>query len=175
MPLISLLCTRSVHRQRSHWAPSDDGEAGLDLGSTRGHRFCFESGCPVLVIRQPGRNPVHRKAHLLARSGPRPLRGASMVHVPADSEYGSWVCTKPPKSIRSAAGDFPERHCMGYTPIEIAREQLDSSEVRPYNGCTRGGADPWTNTGDSLSTCEGWPGKKAAAPTATPGGTEDRE
>lgn len=101
---------------------------------------------------------------LLPRSGPRPLRGASMVHVPADSEYGPGVCTKPPKSIRSADGDFPERHCMGYTPIEIAREELDSSEVRPYNGCTRGGADPWTKTGDSLSTCEGWPGKKAAEP-----------
>lgn len=94
---------------------------------------------------------------LLARSAPRPLRGASMVHVPADLEDIWLGCTKPPGLI--GAEDFPP-----YTPIQITREELDSSEVRPYNGCTRGGADPWTKTGDSLSTCEGWPGKKAAAP-----------
>ena len=94
---------------------------------------------------------------LLARSAPRPLRGASMVHVPADLEDIWLGCTKPPGLI--GAEDFPP-----YTPIEITREELDSSEVRPYNGCTRGGADPWTKTGDPLSTCEGWPGKKAAAP-----------
>lgn len=101
---------------------------------------------------------------LLARSGPRPLRGASMVHVPADLEDIWLGCTKPPGLI--GAEDFPP-----YTPIEITREELDSSEVRPYNGCTRGGADPWTKTGDPLSTCEGWPGKKAAAPR---GDREDR-
>lgn len=94
---------------------------------------------------------------LPVRSGPRPLRGASMVHVPADLEDIWLGCTKPPGLI--GAEDFPP-----YTPIEITREELDSSEVRPYNGCTRGGADPWTKTGDPLSTCEGWPGKKAAAP-----------
>ena len=94
---------------------------------------------------------------LLARSAPRPLRGASMVHVPADLEDIWLGCTKPPGLI--GAEDFPP-----YTPIQITREELDSSEVRPYNGCTRGGADPWTKTGDPLSTCEGWPGKKAAAP-----------
>ena len=105
---------------------------------------------------------------LLARSAPRPLRGASMVHVPADLEDIWLGCTKPPGLI--GAEDFPP-----YTPIEITREELDSSEVRPYNGCTRGGADPWTKTGDSLSTCEGWPGKKDAAPTATQGGSEDGE
>lgn len=112
---------------------------------------------------------------LLARSAPRPLRGASMVHVPADSEYGSWVCTKPPKPRPIGDKDFPAKGCMPYTPIEITREELDSSEVRPYNGCTIGGADPWTKTGDSLSTCEGWPGKKAAAPTATERGSEAGE
>ena len=108
---------------------------------------------------------------LPVRSGPRPLRGASMVNVPADSEYGSWVCTKPPKPRPIGDKDFPAKGCMPYTPIEITREELDSSEVRPYNGCTRGGADPWTKTGDPLSTCEGWPGKKAAAPR---GDREDR-
>ena len=101
---------------------------------------------------------------LPVRSGPRPLRGASMVHVPADLEDIWLGCTKPPGLI--GAEDFPP-----YTPIEITREELDSSEVRPYNGCTRGGADPWTKTGDPLSTCEGWPGKKAAAPR---GDREDR-
>ena len=105
---------------------------------------------------------------LPVRSGPRPLRGASMVHVPADLENIRPTCTKVPGLI--GAEDFPP-----YTPIEITREELDSSEVRPYNGCTRGGADPWTKTGDSLSTCEGWPGKKDAAPTATQGGSEDGE
>ena len=105
---------------------------------------------------------------LPVRSGPRPLRGASMVHVPADIENIRPTCTKPPGLI--GAEDFPP-----YTPIEITRDELDSSEVRPYNGCTRGGADPWTKTGDSLSTCEGWPGKKDAAPTATQGGSEDGE
>ena len=105
---------------------------------------------------------------LPVRSGPRPLRGASMVHVPADLEDIWRGCTKPPGLI--GVEDFPP-----YTPIEITREELDSSEVRPYNGCTRGGADPWTKTGDSLSTCEGWPGKKDAAPTATQGGSEDGE
>ena len=94
---------------------------------------------------------------LPVRSGQRPLRGASMVHVPAGSEYVSWVCTKPPKPRPIGAKDFPAKGCMPYTPIEITREDLDSSEVR-YD------ADPWTKTGDSLSTCEGWPGKKAAEP-----------
>jgi len=110
---------------------------------------------------------------LPVRSGPRPLRGASMVHVPADLEDIRLGCTKPPGLI--GAEDFPVKRCMPYTPIEITREELDSSEVRPYNGCTIGGADPWTKTGDPLSTCEGWPGKKAAAPTATERGSEAGE
>ena len=94
---------------------------------------------------------------LPVRSGPRPLRGASMVHVPADLEDRSLGCTKPPKPRPIGAGDFPAKGCMPYTPIEITWEELDSSEVR-YD------ADPWTKTGESLSTCEGWPGKKAAEP-----------
>ena len=61
---------------------------------------------------------------LPVRSGPRPLRGASMVHVPADLEDIWLGCTKPPGLI--GAEDFPP-----YTPIEITREELDSSEVRP--------------------------------------------
>jgi hypothetical protein len=112
---------------------------------------------------------------LPVRSGQRPLRGASMVHVPAGSEYGPWVCTKPPKPRPIGAGDFPAKGCMPYTPIEITREELDEDEVRPYGGCTIGDEDPWTKTGDSLSTCEGWPGKKAAAPSATWRGSEDGE
>jgi hypothetical protein len=85
---------------------------------------------------------------LPVRSGPRPLRGASIVHVPADSEYGPWVCTKPPKPRPIGAEDFPAKGCMPYTPIEITREELDSSEVR-YD------ADPWKKTGGSLSTVSG--------------------
>jgi hypothetical protein len=112
---------------------------------------------------------------LSVRSGARPLRGASMVHVPADSEYGSWICTKPPKPRPIGAEDFPAKGCMPYTPIEITREELDEDEARPYGGCTIGNKDPWTKTGDSLSTCEGWPGKKAAAPTATGRGSEAGE
>jgi len=111
---------------------------------------------------------------LPVRSGPRPLRGASMVHVPADLEDRSLGCTKPPKPRPIGAGDFPAKGCMPYTPIEITRAELDEAEVRPYGGCTRGNEDPWTKTGDSLSTCE-WPGKKAAAPTATGRGSEAGE
>jgi hypothetical protein len=112
---------------------------------------------------------------LPVRSGPRPLRGASMVHVPADLEDRSLGCTKPPKPRPIGAGDFPAKGCMPYTPIEITRAELDEDEVRPYGGCTRGDEDPWTKTGDSLSTCEGWPGKKAAAPSATQRGSEEGE
>jgi hypothetical protein len=85
---------------------------------------------------------------LPVRSGQRPLRGASMVHVPAGSEYGPWVCTKPPKPRPIGAGDFPAKGCMPYTPIEITREELDSSEVR-YD------ADPWKKTGGSSSPVSG--------------------
>ena len=85
---------------------------------------------------------------LPVRSGPRPLRGASIVPMPADSEYGSWVCTKPPKPRPIGAKDFPAKGCMPYTPIEITRDELDSSEVR-YD------ADPWKKTGGSLSTVSG--------------------
>jgi hypothetical protein len=111
---------------------------------------------------------------LPVRSGPRPLRGASMVHVPADLENIWLGCTLPPKSRPIGAEDFPAKGCMPYTP-EATWAKLDVDEVRPYNGCTRGGADPWTKTGDSLSTCEGWPGKKAAAPKATGRGSEAGE
>ena len=105
---------------------------------------------------------------LPVRSGPRPLRGASMVHVPADLEDIWLGCTKPPGLI--GAEDFPP-----YTPIEITREELDSSEVRPYNGCTRGGGDPWTKTGGSSSTRSGPAPTRAAAPTATQIGSEEGE
>jgi hypothetical protein len=109
---------------------------------------------------------------LLVRSGPRPLRGASMVHVPAGSEDRSLVCTKGPRPRRIGAqksteplqADFVSIACVPFTPIEITRAELDEDEVRPYGGCTIGDEDPWTKTGDSLSTCEGWPGKKAAEP-----------
>jgi hypothetical protein len=84
---------------------------------------------------------------LPVRSGQRPLRGASMVHVPADLEDRSLGCTKPPKPRLI---------------IEITRAELDEDEVR-YD------EDPWTKTGDSLSTCEGWPGKKAAEPRGDKG------
>lgn len=82
------------------------------------------------------------------RSGQRPLRGASMVHVPAGSEYVSWVCTKPPKPRPIGAKDFPAKGCMPYTPIEITREELDEDEVR-YD------ADPWKKTGGSSSPASG--------------------
>ncbi len=85
---------------------------------------------------------------LPVRSGPRPLRGASMVHVPADFEDRSLGCTKPPKPRPIGAGDFPAKGCMPYTPIEITREELDSSEVR-YD------ADPWKKTGGSSSPVSG--------------------
>jgi len=85
---------------------------------------------------------------LLAGSGPRPLRGVSMVHVPADSDNGWCFPTKPPKPRPIGAEDFPAKGCMPYTPIEITREELDSSEVR-YD------ADPWKKTGGSLSTVSG--------------------
>ena len=105
---------------------------------------------------------------LPVRSGPRPLRGASMVHVPADLEDIWRGCTKPPGLI--GVEDFPP-----YTPIEITREELDSSDVRPYNGCTRGGGDPWTKTGGSSSTRSGPAPTRAAAPTATQIGSEEGE
>ena len=85
---------------------------------------------------------------LPVRSGPRPVRGASMVHVPADLEDRSLGCTKPPKPRPIGAGDFPAKGCMPYTTIEITREELDSSEVR-YD------ADPWKKTGGSSSPVSG--------------------
>jgi hypothetical protein len=112
---------------------------------------------------------------LPVRSGPRPLRGASMVHVPADLEDRSLGCTKPPKPRPIGAQDPLAIWCGPFTSIEITRAELDEDEVRPYGGCTRGDGDPWTKTGDSLSTCEGWPGKKAAAPSATWRGSEEGE
>jgi hypothetical protein len=113
---------------------------------------------------------------LPVRSGPRPLRGASMVHVPAGSEDRSLVCTKGPRprwigaeeSTEPLQVDFVSILCVPFTPIEITREELDSSAVR-YD------ADPWKKTGGPLSTCEGWPGKKAAAPSATRPGSEEGE
>lgn len=112
---------------------------------------------------------------LPVRSGPRPLRGVSMVHVPADSDNGWCFPTKPPKPRPIVAQDPLAIWCGPFTSIEITRAELDEDEVRPYGGCTRGDGDPWTKTGDSLSTCEGWPGKKAAAPSATWRGSEDGE
>ena len=112
---------------------------------------------------------------LPVRSGPRPLRGASMVHVPADLEDRSFGCTKGPRLRPIVAQDPLAIECGPFTAIEITRAELDEDEVRPYGGCTRGDEDPWTKTGDSLSTCEGWPGKKAAAPSATWRGSEDGE
>lgn len=112
---------------------------------------------------------------LSVRSGPRPLRGASMVHVPADLEDRSLGCTKGPRPHPIVAQDPLAIWCGPFTSMEITRAELDEDEVRPYGGCTRGDGDPWTKTGDSLSTCEGWPGKKAAAPSATWRGSEDGE
>ena len=71
MPLISLLSTGSIHRQRGHQAPSDDGEAELDLRGTRDHRLCSEPGCAGLVIRQRGCSPVRRMAHLAGKKWPQ--------------------------------------------------------------------------------------------------------
>lgn len=101
---------------------------------------------------------------LPVRSGSRPLRGASIVHVPADSEYGPWVCTKPPKPRPIGAQDPLAIWCGPFTSIEITRAELDEAEVRPYNGCTIGDADPWTKTGGSLSPVSGPLPKTAAEP-----------
>ncbi len=79
---------------------------------------------------------------LPVRSGPRPLRGASMVHVPADLEDRSLGCTKGPRPRPIVAQDPLAIWCGPFTSIEITRAELDEDEVQPYGGCTKG-RDRW--------------------------------